>query len=89
METTTLTINVPKNIGAMLEEQARNNGKNISDYIKELVEEAGNKQKTLDEILAPVRKNFADSGMSEEDLDDLIESERQAMWEEKLGRAKS
>ena len=84
----TLTIQVPKNIGAILEERAKGNGKDIAEYVESLIEQDIDKRKILDEILAPLRKNLADSGMSEEDLDALIESERQAMWEEKGGKAK-
>lgn len=82
----TLTIQVPQNIGAILEEKARNQGKDVSAYVENLIEKDVDHRKTLDEILAPVRKNFAESGMSEEDLDALIETERQAMWEEKNAR---
>lgn len=89
METLTLTIHVPKNIGAMLEEKARNNGKDVAKYVEDLIEKDVETRKTLDEILAPVRKNFAESGMTEDELDELIESERQAMWEEKHGTVKS
>ncbi len=83
METMTLTIQVPQNIGTVLEQKAKNQGKNIAEYVENLIEKDIDERKTLDEILAPVRKNFAESGMTEEDLDALIESERQAMWEEK------
>ena len=83
METMTLTIHVPKNVGTELEEKARNQGKDVSSYIEGLIEKDIDRRKTLDEILAPIRKNFADSGMTEDDLDALIESERQAMWKEK------
>ncbi|HSK70226.1 MAG TPA: hypothetical protein VK892_00920 [Pyrinomonadaceae bacterium] len=89
METMTLTIQVPKSIGAILEEKARSSGKEIAEYVEDLIEKDIDRPKTLDEILAPVRKNFAESGMTEEELDELIESERQAMWEEKHGKAKS
>ena len=86
METMTLTIQVPKNIGVVLEEKARNQGKDVAAYVENLIEKDIDRRKTLDEILAPVRKDFAESGMTEDDLDELIESERQAMWEEKNGR---
>jgi hypothetical protein len=89
METITLTIQVPKNIGAILEEKAKSNGKDVAEYVEDLIEKDIDRPKTLDEILAPIRKNFAESGMTEEELDDLIESERQAMWEEKHGKAES
>ncbi|MDQ3322336.1 MAG: hypothetical protein M3525_07890 [Acidobacteriota bacterium] len=89
METMTLTIQVPENIGAILEERAKGNGKDIAEYIESLIEQDIDKRKTLDEILAPVRRNFAESGITEDELDELIESERQAVWEEKHGKAKS
>lgn len=83
METMTFTIEVSQSIGAILEEKAKNQGKDIAEYVENLIEKDIDSKKTLDEILAPIRRNFAESGMSEEDLDALIESERQAMWEEK------
>ncbi len=86
METLTLTIRVPQNIGAILEEKAKKRGKDISSYVEDLIEKDIDGRKTLDEILVPVRKNFAESGMTEEELDALIESERQAMWKEKNAR---
>ncbi len=86
METMTLTIQVPKNIGSVLEEKARNQGKDVAEYVENLIEKDIDRRKTLDEILAPLRKDFAESGMTEDELDKLIESERQAMWEEKNGR---
>lgn len=86
METMTLTIQVPRNIGIKLEERAKIQGKETVEYIEDLIEKDLERRQTLDEILAPVRKNFADSGMTEEDLDTLIESERQAMWEERNAR---
>ncbi len=82
----TLTIQVPKNIGVVLEEKARNQGKDIAEYVENLIEKDIDRRKTLDEILAPLRKDFAESGMTEDDLGELIESERQAIWEEKNGR---
>ncbi|MCY7348471.1 MAG: hypothetical protein LH614_19940 [Pyrinomonadaceae bacterium] len=89
METMTLTIHVPKNIGVILEERAKGSGKDIAEYVESLIEQDIDKRKTLDEILAPLRRNFAESGMTEDELDELIETERQAMWEEKNGKAKS
>ena len=89
METMTLTIHVPKNIGVILEERAKVDGKDVAEYVESLIEQDIDKRKTLDEILAPVRRNFAESGVTEDELDELIETERQTMWEEKNGTAKS
>jgi hypothetical protein len=34
-------------------------------------------------MLAPIAEDFRRSGMTEEDLDALVERERQAIWDEK------
>ena len=54
--------------------------------LKSKVENDVERRKKLDEILAPIRKNFADSGMTEDELDELIESELKAMRQEKKER---
>ena len=38
--------------------------------------------RTIDEILAPVRKQFVESGMTEEELDVLIDEAREEVWQE-------
>lgn len=87
MDTMTLTIEVSKNIGAILEEKAKEDGKNISEYVESLIEQDINTRRWLDKILAPVRERFAKDGMSEEELYELIENERQAIWKEKNGQS--
>ena len=41
---------------------------------------------SLDAILAPVRRNFEQSGMTDEDLAALVEEVREDIWREKHGR---
>jgi len=41
---------------------------------------------TLDEILAPVRQEFEQSGMTDDDLANLSEELREKVWQEKHGR---
>lgn len=38
---------------------------------------------TFDEILAPVRAGFAESGLSEEELESLLEEAREEVWQER------
>jgi hypothetical protein len=38
---------------------------------------------SFEEMVAPIAEDFRQSGMTEEDLDELVEQERQAMWNEK------
>ena len=52
----------------------------LEDYIKSLVQEGTKRrdridllaEKSFDEILAPFRRNVEDSGMDDEELDDLF-----------------
>lgn len=54
----------------------------LNGYIESLIERDIQRVKTLDEILAPIRKSFSESGMSEDELNELIDVERQALWDE-------
>ena len=45
------------------------------------------KQPSVDEVLAPVRAQFAAAGMTEDKLTALVKTERRAMWREKHGEA--
>jgi hypothetical protein len=83
METRELTIHVSKHIGALLEEKAKGEGKKVSEYVEDLIERDVERRKVVDEVLAPIRKMFAQENLSETDLDALIDGERQAAWEEK------
>lgn len=61
-------------------------GYDIDDYIKKLLEEENRKTRTLDEIFAPVHKEFEESGMTENELDDLIYQARREVYAEKKAR---
>lgn len=74
----TITIDLPSEIETALRKKAADDGKDFQIYILETLKTRALKP-SLDEILAPIRKTFAESGMTEEELDELIESERQAM----------
>jgi hypothetical protein len=82
METTTLTINISPEVQARLAERAKNSGQDIVEYVEVLVAEQISRP-TLDEILAPVRREFAESGMTEDELDEFLYSMRRKVKEEK------
>lgn len=78
-------VTVPVELESSLVERAVRNGQDIGDYLNRLV--TGHlKKASLEELLAPVREDFARSGMTEDELNELIEQERQALWEEKHGK---
>ena len=80
----TLDIHLSPQAEKRLRERAKALGIELSEYVRTLVE-AEAIQPTLDEVLAPVRGDFARSGMSEAELlqlgSDLVKKvrkERQA-----------
>ncbi len=81
-----ITITVPEEVERALEQRAAASGQDVKELVEDIVKEQALRP-TLDEILAPVRKEFAESGMTENELDELIRAERRAMWEEKHGNS--
>ena len=79
-----ITITLPEEVERALGRRAAASGQDVKAFVEEMVKEQALRL-TLDEILKPVREEFAESGMTEEELDELIKAERRAMWEEKQG----
>ncbi len=87
----TITIDLPSEVETKIKTQASNNGVKVEDYVKTLIKEASdrreqiekNSEKSFDEILAPVRKGFRESGMSEDEILEFFEEVREEVWQEK------
>ena len=79
---TQITISLPSEVETALLEKASANGKNIQNYIEDLLRKQALRP-TLDELLAPVRRDFEESGMGEEDLNDFFDDLRDKVWQEK------
>jgi len=62
-----LTIELEPRTEARLRQQAKAAGKDVNSYVSKLVEQAAAKS-SMDEILAPIRQQFAASGRSDEQL---------------------
>lgn len=84
MASATSTIHVPgvdRRELASLRSRARAKGLSVENYVKELIDtdlHLGElaRSMTIDELLAPVRKQFEASGMTEEDLDLIVDKAR-------------
>jgi hypothetical protein len=72
-----LSIQVNSETESRLRAQASAAGKDLAAYVAELVEQAAT-TKPLDEMLAPLRRQFSDSGTSDEQLVDEIVAAQQA-----------
>jgi len=80
-----IIITVPEEVERILEQRAAASGQDVKELVEDMVKDQALRP-TLDEILAPVRKEFTASGMTENEMDELIRAERRAMWEEKHGK---
>ncbi len=87
----TVTVDLSPEIEAKIKTQAEKGGVKFEDYVKSLLEEASIRreklaalsEKSFDEILAPVRKGFQESGLSEDELTELFEEVRGEVYQER------
>lgn len=79
MQTQTIEINLPAELVQQLDERAKQTGRNRADYAGELL--AKNlRAPTLNDLLAPLRQQFEESGMTDDELDALVEEVRDEIW---------
>lgn len=78
-----LTISISERIGSILQKRAKANGRDINDLVKDIVENQA-LTPTLDELLAPVRQEVADKGITENEIDDFMYSLRKKVKDEKV-----
>jgi hypothetical protein len=79
-----VTITISPDLKPKIEAEAQRLGKEMKRVIEEILARAFSPHPTLDELLAPARKEFAESGLTEDEFDALIKQERIAMRLEKL-----
>jgi hypothetical protein len=80
-----MTISIPDDVVARLQKRAAVSGQTLPAYTAKLVADTVTKP-TIDELLAPVRADFAKSGMSEDAITDFLRGELEAHRREKKDR---
>ncbi len=91
----TITIDLPPDVEESVKTQAAKEGLPLEDYVTALVQEGTKRrdrvdllaEKPFDEILAPFRRNVEDSGMSDDELDDLFTGARKEVSRARKERA--
>ena len=78
----TLSISLSREAEARLRERAAASGEPVDVYATRVLEAAVTAP-TLDELLAPVRKQVEDSAMSDAQLDGLLEEVRDEVWQQR------
>lgn len=79
----TLTVNLADNEAERLAEKARAAGIDVQTYAERLLRAAATSP-PLDDVLRPVRDAFRASGMSEDELGELLEEAKHEMRRERL-----
>ena len=86
METATLEIKgLSLETLSALDEKAQAFGKSLEEYAREVIEdEAAASEPDSDVLLAPFRQQVAESGISDEELDELFMEARREYYHEQL-----
>ena len=83
MQTETIEITgLPLGTKTALEEVVRSRGKDVGDYLRDLLQADLLSERPFSEILEPIRRSFDESGMSEAELDTLFETAREQVYQE-------
>ena len=97
----TITLNLTPEIERTLHERAAANGQTVEVFLRELVEREvvtsggphtapePRRSKPLDEVLEPVRREFEESGMTEDELVRFLTEVRDEIREELLEAVRS
>jgi hypothetical protein len=80
-----LHIPLPPEIEARLRERARATGEDVSSCAARLLQDALTAA-SVDELLAPFRRQVAESGISDDELDRLGEELRDEVWQAQQAR---
>jgi hypothetical protein len=81
----TLSVTVPPHIAAKLRERAAADGQPLEVYASKVLAESV-AAPNIDEILGPVRQDFAKSGLSEDEILNLGRKELKALRAEKKAK---
>ena len=84
-----LTITVPDETKSSLEQRARECGySDVAKYVERLISADLLAAQSFDEILAPVRKTFQESGLSNDEVEALFEEAREEVYQERQAKAR-
>ncbi len=84
----TVTIHLSPEMEQKLRDRAQQRGMDVAIYLEELIKRDLDDQAgmTLEEILEPFHRGFEESGMTEEELTELFETELKAVRAERRAR---
>lgn len=81
----TVVLELEPEVEEALQKKAIADGKDVQNYIEDSLRKLA-LQPSLDEILAPFRREVAESGITDDELDALVEEAREENYQEKLAK---
>lgn len=69
-----------------LDKKAKDRGKSTVEFVRSLIERELVAGETFDEILAPIREGFRKSGVTEAELDQIVDRARNDFHRKRRGR---
>lgn len=75
----TFEISISSEAEAQLREKAATAGENVADYAAGVLERCARRPLTLEEISGPIADEFRQSGMSEDELTEMLETAKHEM----------
>ncbi len=85
----TITFEVPKAAEKALERLAASKGVPVEQLVSSMSLRDLDKAAALDELLKPIREEFAANGIGEDEALSLFENAREAVWEDRQKAANS
>ncbi len=82
----TLTITLKPETEAKLKNRATALGYEVVDYVEKLIEEDSERIRSIDEIFAPLHKEVEESGITDDELDELFTQARRDYYTEKKAK---
>lgn len=82
------TIQLPTRTIQAIGDIAKEKGKSTEQFVYEVLETQILASKSFDEILAPIRQGFKESGMSEDEITAMFEKARDEVYQENLAKKK-
>jgi hypothetical protein len=83
-----IQVELKPEVEAMLQKRAFDRGCDVAGYVERLIEKDVLAAQSFDEILAPIRQGFQESGMSEDELDALFEEAREDAFQARQTKTK-
>ncbi len=75
---------LPLDLARTIDNLAERRGQDRVQFIVSFLQEQLNRPvSSFEELMTPIAEDFKHSGLSEDDLDILVEQERQAIWDER------